>query len=305
MLDLNDFKYFVEVVDRNGFSAAGRALGMPTSTMSYRIRQLERELGVALLARSSRSVSMTDAGAEFYQHAIAMLERAQDAEVVIKQRLTEPAGRVRYTAAIAIAQYAMPGMIADFLERFPKITLEQHADDHYADLVTERYDLAIRGHSGPLPSSVLVQRPLADVPWHLFAAPGYLAARGQPSTPGHLTEHSALFMFRANVEPAWTLVHEGSGTRQTAVSPLRPRVLAACTTTLKAAACAGLGIVALPAYICRDEVRAGALSRVLPGWLAERSTITALLPNRRGMLPAVRAFLDHLVTEFPKAVSIT
>jgi len=248
---------------------------------------------------------MTDAGAEFYQHAMAMLERAQDAEVVIRQRLSEPTGRVRYTAAIAIAQYAMPGMITEFLQRYPKITLEQHADDHYVDLVTDRYDLAIRGHSSPLPSSALVQRPLADVPWHLFAAPGYLAERGRPSTPGHLAEHSAMFMFRANVEPAWTLVEEGSGKRVTVVSPLKPRMLAACTTTLKAAACAGLGIVALPAYICRDELRAGALSRVLPGWLAESSTITALLPNRRGMPPAVRAFLDHLVTEFPKAVSIT
>lgn len=304
MLDLNDFKYFVEVVDRNGFSAAGRALGVPTSTMSYRIRELERELGVALLARSSRSVSMTDAGAEFYQHAIAMLERAQDAELVIKQRLSEPAGRVRYTAAIAIAQYAMPGMITAFLERFPKITLEQHADDHYADLVMDRYDLAIRGHSGPLSSSGLVQRPLADVPWHLFAAPGYLSERGRPSAPDQLAEHSALFMFRQNVVPAWTLVEDGTGRQEIAVSPLRPRMLAACTTTLKAGACAGLGIVALPAYICRDEIRAGALSRVLPGWLAATSTITALVPNRRGMVPAVRTFLDYLVSEFPRAVTL-
>jgi DNA-binding transcriptional LysR family regulator len=171
--------------------------------------------------------------------------------------------------------------------------------------VVHRWLREERGHSGPLPSSGLIQRPLADVPWHLFAAPGYLAERGRPSTPGDLTEHSALFMFRANVNPAWTLVEEGSGKRETAVSQLRPRMIAACITTLKAAACAGLGIVALPAYICRDELRAGALSRVLPGWLSESSTITALLPNRRGMPPAVRAFLDHLALEFPKAVSIT
>jgi DNA-binding transcriptional LysR family regulator len=303
MLDLNDFRYFVEVVDRKGFSAAGRALSIPTSTMSYRIRQLEHDLGVALLARSSRSVSMTEAGAEFYRHAVTMLERAQDAENVIKQRLSEPAGRVRYTAAIAIARHAMPGMTVTFLDRFPKITIEQHADDHFADLVTDRYDLAIRGHSGPLTSSVLVQRPLADVPWHLFASPAYLAERGRPTAPGDLAGHSALFMFRGKAELTWNLIDEGGGS-DCRVSPLESRMLAACTTTLKAAACAGLGVLAVPAYICRDEVRAGALVRVLPGWLAESSTITALLPNRRGMLPAVRAFLDHLVAEFPKAVSI-
>jgi len=304
MIDLNDFRYFVEVVDRNGFSAAGRALGVPTSTMSHRIRELERELGVALLARSSRSVSVTDAGAEFYQHAAAMLERARDAEDVIRQRMSEPAGRVRYTAAIAIAQYAMPGMVTTFLGRFPKITLEQHAEDRYADVVLDRYDLAIRGHSGPLANSMLIQRPLADVPWHLFASPGYLAERGRPSAPNELDKHSSLFMFRENVEPAWTLVEETVEGKEATVSPLNPRMLAACTTTLKTAASAGFGIVGLPAYICRDEVRAGALTRVLPGWLAARSTITALTPNRRGMAPAVRIFLDHLASEFPKAVSI-
>jgi DNA-binding transcriptional LysR family regulator len=305
MIDLNDIRYFVEVVDRNGFSAAGRALGVPTSTMSHRIRELERELGVALLARSSRSVSVTDAGAEFYQHAAAMLERAQDAENAIRQRMSEPAGRVRYTAAIAIAQYAMPGMVTTFLSRFPKITLEQHATDRYADLVMDRYDVAIRGHSGPLANSMLVQRPLADVPWHLFGSPGYLAERGRPSAPVELNEHSSLFMFRESVEPAWTLVEETPEAKEVTVSPLNPRMLAACTTTLKAAACAGFGIVGLPAYICRDEVRAGALTRVLPGWLAARSTITALTPNRRGMAPAVRTFLDHLASEFPKAVGIS
>ena len=303
MLDLNDFRYFVEVVDRNGFSAAGRALGIPTSTMSYRIRQLEHDLGVALLARTSRSVSMTEAGEEFYRHAITMLERAQDAEFAIKQRLLEPAGRVRYTAAIAIARHAMPEMTTTFLELFPKVTLEQHADDHFSDLVTDRYDLAIRGHSGPLTNSMLIQRHLADVPWHLFASPGYLEARGRPTTPEDLSGHSALFMVRGNSELAWTLTEDDSS-RDIRVAPREARILAACTTTLKTAACAGIGVLALPAYICRDEVRTGALVRVLPDCLAERSTITALLPNRRGMLPAVRAFLDHLVDEFPKAVQI-
>src|SRR5207245_8851099 len=115
-----------------------------------------------------------------------------------------------------------------------------------------------------------------------------------------LARQCALFMLRGNAELAWNLIDEcGSNAR---VSPLEPRMIAACTTTLKAAACAGLGVLAVPAYICRDEVRAGALVRVLPGWLAESSTITALLPNRRGMLPAVRAFLGQLVSGFAEAV---
>ena len=300
MLDLNDFRYFVEVVDRKGFSAASRSLGIPVSTLSYRIARLEQDVGLWLLERTSRTLSMTEAGAELYGHAVVMLESVRDGQVAISQRLVEPAGRIRYTAAIAIAQHVLPHMTSEFLARHPKVFLEEHAGDQFVDLISARYDLAIRAHTGPLANSLLVQRPLADVPWHLFASPSYLAARGRPEAPFDLANHSALFMIRGNTELAWNLA--GDEEKELRITPSNRRMLAACTSTLKAAAVDGVGIVSLPAYICREEVRAGALTRVLPRWLSERSTITALLPNRRGMLPAMRAFLDHLVNEFPKAV---
>src|ERR1700722_13290992 len=121
VLDLNDFFYFVQVVDRGGFTAAGRMLRIPKSTLSHRIQRLETELGGRLLNRTSRRFAMTDAGEEFYRHAVAMLQDAELAESAIRHRLTEPTGTVRCTAAIATMQFAIGDIVTDFLLRYPKV----------------------------------------------------------------------------------------------------------------------------------------------------------------------------------------
>ncbi|MCY0985726.1 LysR substrate-binding domain-containing protein [Nannocystis sp. ILAH1] len=302
MLDLNDVHFFVQVVDRGGFSAAARALLVPTSTLSHRIQQLEAALGVTLLARTSRKVTATDAGREFYRHAVQMLEKATEAEMAMKQRLTEPAGPVRYTAAQAIAQVALPGMVNAFLHKYPKVNLIQHVTDEQVDIIAEGFDLAIRGHSGPLPDSSLIQKPLARVPWYLYASPAFLAQHGTPASPGALAPYASLFMMRESVAPCWHLRHEFS--EDEFVLPLTPRVHAGCMVSLKSNAKAGLGIVALPGYVCRDEVQRGELVRVLPDWHADESTISALMPGRHGMSAGLRAFIDHLADGFPAAVAV-
>lgn len=300
MLDLNDARLFVDVVDRGGFTAAGRALEMPTSTVSHRILQLEKQLGLTLLSRTSRSVSVTDAGQEFYQHALAMLEHADRAECAMRARLTAPSGTVRYTVGIATAQFAMPAIVSAFCARFPRINLVQQVSDQNVDLVAERFDVAVRGHTGPLPDSDLVQRTLAKAPWHLYAAPAYVAEHGRPATPAELAGQASLFVKRENVKPSWQLIHEKTG--EAAMLPLNPRLLGSCMGTLKSAAVAGLGIVALADYTCRDDLLAGRLQRILPDWLAADARITALTSSRRGITAATRAFIDHLVAEFPGAV---
>src|SRR5437660_536626 len=194
VLDLNDFFYFVQVVDRGGFTAAGRSLGVPKSTLSHRIQQLENHLGVRLLNRTSRRFGTTDAGQEFYRHAAAMLREAEEAETAIRHRLSEPVGSVRCTAAVATAQFAMREMVADFLIRYPKVDLTVHATDQKIDIVAENYDVAIRAHSDPLPDSTLVQRKLAPAPWFLFAGVKYLEAADPPERPRDLMKHPALFM---------------------------------------------------------------------------------------------------------------
>jgi DNA-binding transcriptional LysR family regulator len=302
LLDLNDFYYFVHVVDRGGFTAAGRTLRMPKSTLSHRIQHLETRLGVRLLNRTSRRLAMTDAGQEFYRHAVVMLREAELAETAIRLRLSEPTGAVRCTAAVATMQFAMRDIVADFLVRYPKVDVVAHATDQNVDIVGENYDVAIRAHTDPLPDSTLVQRTLTPAPWFLFAGSAYLEANRALQTPQDLRSHPSLFTMRTGIAPVWRLRH--SSTAKEVVMPLTPRLLSDDMIGLKQAAIAGLGLVALPGYVCRDEVRLGALRQVLPGWLAGDSTITALIPYRQGLLPSVRVFVDHLAAEFPEAVMI-
>ena len=235
MLDLNDFRLFVEVADRGGLSAAGRALDKPVSTISYRIQQLEKELGLTLFARTSRQVTLTESGSEFYGHAVATIARAKEAELAMRSRSSEPTGTVRFTVAIATAQFAMSEMISTFLTKYPKVEVVQHASDSAIDIVAERYDFAIRAYSGSLPDSTMVQRPLAKAPWHLFAAPEFLSARGVPKTPQELDGLPTLFMKRDGVWPSWNLTREGDPECVTAIA-LRPRIQSSCVVTLKRSA---------------------------------------------------------------------
>jgi DNA-binding transcriptional LysR family regulator len=292
VLDLNDFFYFVQVVDRGGFTAAGRTLRMPKSTLSHRIAQLEANLGVRLINRTSRRFGMTDAGEDFYRRAVMMLREAEQAS-----------GTVRCTAAVATMQFAMRDIVPDFLIRYPKVNVVAHATDQNVDIVGENYDVAIRSHTDPLPDSTLVQRTLTPAPWFLFAGSTYLDANQAPQTPKDLEDHPSLFMMRSGVAPVWRL-RRSNKSKDEVVIQLAPRLLSDDMIGLKQAAIAGLGVVALPGYVCREDVRSGALRRVLPMWLAGDSTITALTAYRQGLLPSVRAFLDHLATEFPKAVQI-
>ena len=301
MLDLNDFRYFVEVARRGGLSAAARSLGRPVSTIGHRIQRLEQDLGLTLFARTPRRINLTPAGEAFLSHAVSTLERADEAEQAMRNLTTEPSGQVRFTVAVATAQYTMPAMVLSFLAKYPKVELVQYSCDAPLDIIAERYDVAIRAHSGALPDSGLVQRPLASVAWHLLASPRYLRTVGPPRCPAELPDHALLFMRRSQIEPVWNLRHESNNEPPVRL-PVRPRIHSACMSTLKRAALEGLGIVALPAHMCRDEVSAGQLSRVLPDWVAADSVITALMPNRRGMSAASRAFLDHIVEAFPAAV---
>jgi DNA-binding transcriptional LysR family regulator len=301
MLDLNDIYYFVQVVDRKSITAAARALSMPKSTIGHRIQQLEAALDARLINRTSRQFAVTDIGAEFYVHAALMLRNAEAAENAVKRRMIEPGGLIRISVALATAQFAMGDLLAEFGRRFPKVRILQQASDDEVDIVAEGFDLAVRAHTAPLPDSQLIQRPLAPVPWMLFCGSGYAEHAGLPSTPEELSERPALFMVRGGLPCQWTLRH---ASQQSCTVRLEPRLMTDCMATLKQSAKMGLGIVALPGYVCRDEVRTGGLVRVLPEWTAEEATMTALVPHRQGLLPSVRALLDFLAVEMPKVVTV-
>jgi DNA-binding transcriptional LysR family regulator len=305
MLNLNDFLYFVQVVERGGFTAAGRTLGMPKSTLSYRMQQLESELGVRLLNRTSRHFSPTQAGEEFYKNALGVVRAAEEGEALMRQRVKVPSGVVRFTAAIGTAQFALREILMNFMRDYPRINLVEHVTSRQVDLLAENIDVAIRAHSGELPDSALVRRTLATAPWILVAGTTALKKKGAPQAPQDLEQFPCLAVARANITPAWRLRAQSraQGGRGEVILPLTPRLISNDMSTLKRAAADGMGIVALPAYICKSELRSGELTRVLPGWLADESTFTALLPHRRGLLPAIRSFVDYLARHLPKYVA--
>ena len=300
MLDLKNLFYFVQVVDRGGFSAAGRSLRIPKSTLSHRVQQLEQSLGVRLVSRTSRRFGMTEIGRGFYDNALATLQQAEVTEASIRQHLSEPSGVVRITTPVAIAQFALRDLLPAFLARYPKVRIVQHATDVQVDIIAEGFDLALRGHSEPLPGSRLVQRKIADIPWLLFAGPDYLEQAGVPKKPADLAAHAAIALGRDS-GATWRLHHPRD---KAAVVPIEPRFVSNDMVALKQAACTGLGIVALPAYVCWPEAQAGQLKQVLPGWVAQDARVSALIPYRRGLLPAVRVLVDYLAEEFPKAVAL-
>ncbi|MEA1942286.1 MAG: LysR substrate-binding domain-containing protein [Pseudomonadota bacterium] len=299
-MDLNDYFYFVHVMEKRGFAPAARALGVPKSRLSRHIRQLEDRIGARLIQRTSRQFIVTDAGEAFYRHARAALDEVDAAEAAVRRTVNRLSGQVRLSCSVGIAQFALRETISRFLSENPGVDVIQHVSNQPVDLVEAGIDLAVRGHAGPLPDSSLIQSRLAPVVWHLFAAPSYLDSAGAPSTPDDLGHHAGLKLGWRPDSGQWTL--DGPDGMSAAI-PFRPRLCSDDMVTLKQAAADGLGIVALPAYVCREDVELGRLVRLLSDWSAGNAQLSLLMPTRRGMPVAVQALADFLRLEVPKAVA--
>ncbi len=292
MRNLNDYYFFVQVVEQGGFALAARHTGMPKSTLAKRVAALEAELGVRLIQRTSRRFTVTELGQQFYRHAAAMLIEADAAEDIVKGRLAEPSGTVRITASVPTAQGLLAKALVELAVAYPKIHVSLHVTDRFVDMVQEGFDIAVRNHFAPLPDSGLVQRRVASEPICLVASPAYLAARGTPRLPQDLQQHSGLISSMAG--GPWRLESDNGVMVEVA---LTPRMHADESTVLLHAAQEGLGIACLPRHMCEAAIAAGRVQRVLPEWRAGTVTTTLLMPHRRGQLPSVRLVADAIVGE--------
>lgn len=293
MLNLNDLQMFARVVESGGFTAASRLLGIPKQTLSKRIAELERVTGVRLIQRSSRRFVVTDIGQEIYAHASAIVIEADTVLTVIAGRLAEPIGLVRITASVPTAQHLLADLLPQIALSYPRLRIALDASDRFVDIIGEGYDIALRDHVLPLPDSDLIQRTLGVDEFWLVASPHYLGPGGTPENPEDLRGHKG--------------IDSGLGGTTLALRHLDGRevtcVLETCfhaneSTTLVAAACAGLGIVRLPRSICLQPVAAGSLVRVLPDWTAGLVRTSLLMPHRRGQLPSVRTVADMIGRHF-------
>jgi DNA-binding transcriptional LysR family regulator len=297
--DLNDYFYFVHVVEKGGFSAAAQALGMPKSRLSRHIAALEKRLDTRLIQRTTRQFNVTDIGDVFYQHARALIDEMENAEAAVKRKRNTLSGNVTLSCSVGVAQFAIKEILARFLSDNPLVAVSQQVTNQNIDLVASGVDLSIRGHTGPLPDSSLVQRKLVAVEWNLFSAVGYQGANGAIDEPGDLAGHYTLALGWQSPRDKWSLE---SYLGERVEIDVTPRLKSEDMSTLKEAAIQGLGVVALPAYTCQQEVRAGRLERVLNDWHAGVAQLSLVQPSRRGVSPPVEALRDYLLAELPDFV---
>lgn len=300
-MDLNDYFYFVHVVEKRGFAPASRALDIPKSRLSRHVQQLEERLGIRLIHRTSRQFAVTEVGLEFYRHARSAIEAMDAAEAAVTTHTQTLSGRVRVSCSVGMAQFALSEIVSRFLANNPNAEVAQQVTNEAVDLVESGIDMAIRGHRGPLPDSSLVQRLVAPSPWRLFAGQTYQERVGLPTTPEELRGHAGLKIGWTNPYGEWSLI--GSSKEHVAI-PFSARLCSDDMVTLKKAAADGLGIVALPAYVCRAEIASGQLLSVLPDWSAGDAHISVVMPSRKGVPPVVRAFADFLRQELPRVTAL-
>jgi DNA-binding transcriptional LysR family regulator len=291
MQDLNDMLYFAEVVDKGGFAAAGRALGLPKSKLSRRVAELEARLGVRLLQRTTRKLSLTEAGELYHRHCVAMREDAQAAEEAVAQVQSEPRGTIRVVCPVTLAQTTIGLIVPGFLARHPQVRVEMEVSNRVVDLVQDGVDVALRVRTTLDDSGSLVVKNLGATQALLVGSPAQLAREGPVVRVEDLAKLSTLAMSAADGRVSWKLV--GPQGRQYEFVH-RPVYTANDMLTLKIAAMQGTGICLLPDYMCDEELADGRLALALEGWSPPPSVVHAVFPSRRGMTPAVRRFLDFL-----------
>jgi DNA-binding transcriptional LysR family regulator len=296
MQDLNDMLLFAEVVERGGFAAAGRALGLPKSRLSRRVAALEAQLGVRLLQRTTRKLSLTEVGEAYLRHCQALRESAQAAADTVAQVQTEPRGTLRVACPVTLAQTMLAELMPDFLARHPLVRVEMLVSNRVVDLVEEGVDVALRVRTTLDDSGSLVIKRLGDDAPVLVASPALLARQGTPATLEELGRLDSMAMSTTDGRASVRLT--GPDGRETTVQHT-PRYVADDLLTLHVAALAGTGMCWLPSYMCEDDLRQGRLVRLLPDWQPPRGIVHAVFPSRRGLTPAVRRFLDFLGEQVP------
>ena len=280
-----DLRTFVAVVQGRGFATAADRLGLVKSAVSRRVRELEERLGTRLLQRTTRSISLTDSGGEFYWRAVRILADLDEAETMAASGTQDASGKLKVTAPVALVSRCLAATAGDLLQRHPRLVVELHADDGLVDMVAGGYDLAIR--TGELRDSSLVARRVSSLGYVNVASPAYLAAHGSPSSSEELRAHRRIV--HANVD-AGREQHARAG------QPGEARLILDNEEAMRWAVLAGGGVATLPDILVRADVASGALvslSRTLP---CDARTVHALFPSNRNVPAKTRSFIEF-VTE--------
>jgi DNA-binding transcriptional LysR family regulator len=290
----NDLLLFAQVADAGSFSRAAEHLSLPKSTVSRRIAALEAQLGERLLLRTTRKLAITDFGRSVLDHAHHVAEEVEAAASLALQRRAQPSGRLRVSMPGDLASLVFSDLFAEFVARYPTIALEVDLSPRRVDLIGENFDVAIR--MGDLTDDAsLAARRIATWSAGLFAAPAYIARRGEPPEPEALMEHDTLRLLMRTGEPmTWTL--RRGEQRWEGIPP--GRATANSPDLLIRLARAGAGIAVVKHHFAEPYVRSGELVPVLPDWQLPPTDAWAVFPGRRLMPARTRVFLDAITAKF-------
>jgi LysR family transcriptional regulator, regulator for bpeEF and oprC len=300
-MTLEQLRVYVKVIEAGSFTLAAERLDTPRSHISRVIAQLEAELGVVLLERTTRTRSITEAGREVYERALGILGAVDETLRATQRVHDEPRGLLRLTCGVEFGMITLGSWIEDYVARYPHVAVDVEYTSRDLDLVHEGFELAIRG--GPLPDSRLFARPLGRFDYGLFASPGYLQARGQPQAPADLEQHDLVVFTGGTVKAGWTLRHPGHDTPVSVKASARVRVNAG--SGVRDAVLKGLGIGQMPLVMADAAVAQGRLLPVLAPWHPLPVEVFAVYPSSRYLTPKVRAFIDLALEKFPQPKSGT
>ncbi len=294
---LQSMKVFRSVVEAGSFVAAARALDVSTAMASKHIANLEKRLGTRLLNRSSRHLSLTDAGRVYFEQVREALDGLESAELAVGRTAVAPRGVLKVTAPVWFANAHFARLLAAYRARYPDVLLDVSLNDRVVDLVEEGFDLALRVTSQP--GSALIARPLHAIRFRVVAAPAYVAAHGLPRAPEDLAAHATIGYTYSPFGDHWPF-ESTDGIEQV---PFAPTLRTNNTTLSYAMVVAGMAIAPLPPWLVDEDVAAGRLVALLPAHPMAAATLYAIYTSRRYLAPKVRTFVDHMASSCAQAAA--
>jgi len=283
--DLNEIAIFVKVVDAGSFTGAAKSLGLPKSTVSRKITQLEERLGVRLLQRTTRTLSLTDTGSAYYNQCSRIIGDVEEANIAVTEMQSKPKGLLRITAPMLFGSRVLSDLVSEFLQNNPEIQVDMVLTDQPLDLIQDGIDVAFR--VGQLADSSLIARPLGEIKTITCASPEYIAKHGSPSHPSEIPKHDTIgWTPRSN----WEFNHPEKLSIE-----IHPRVRVNDPLSSRLLALNGIGIARLPAFLCAEDINQGKLKPILCDWSYSATPIHALYASNRHLSVKVRSFVDFIV----------
>lgn len=290
MLDrFEDLRTFVTLAQAGGFAAAADRLGIVKSAVSRRVRELEERLDVRLVYRTTRQISLTDAGRAYYERATEILASLEALDEAVRSDGHQPTGRLRISAPVSFSVHCLAAAIVRFQSRHPGINVEVETSDRFADIVQDGFDLAVR--IARLRDSALIARRIVTIRHAVCASPKYFDTRGRPLTPADLSAHDGIVYSYKDDDSYWAFAGD-------VVAKPQSRLRLSNGDMIREAAIAGAGVAYLPTFVIADAVGRGELEIVLADHVREPIAMHALFPGTQHVAARVRAFIDFLVEEF-------